>query len=233
MRGLKLNTGSKVQPHHCWVQGYDHCPSPADHTVSDTSHDSMVVHVSSRNELKIWKKYDFYGILQTDGHEPMFFLLQFHLPLFHYLAVNSKCNLSSSWKQLWQQRFSSPLHCSVRSQHIFGVWLGAIFPNSHVGWVSFFWTCQQNKVENCLHVLCWGLPAMKIKLYNWGPLQNCSRDQLNSQRSSTTFLLSILPSKNIRYSQATCAWCFPSAFEGACLHTVKVWFGVDETRKVI
>ncbi|KAK4808950.1 hypothetical protein QYF61_013584 [Mycteria americana] len=40
-RGPKLNTVFEVQPHQCRVQGDDHCPSPAGHTISDTSQDSV------------------------------------------------------------------------------------------------------------------------------------------------------------------------------------------------
>ena len=28
VRGQKLNTVFEVQPHQCWVQGHDHCPTP-------------------------------------------------------------------------------------------------------------------------------------------------------------------------------------------------------------
>ncbi|KAK4831480.1 hypothetical protein QYF61_017981 [Mycteria americana] len=41
VRGSKLNTGFKVQPHQCQVQGHDHCPSPAGHTIPDTSQDAV------------------------------------------------------------------------------------------------------------------------------------------------------------------------------------------------
>ncbi|KAK4833008.1 hypothetical protein QYF61_027110 [Mycteria americana] len=40
VRGPKLNTGFEVQPHQCRVQGHDHFPSPAGHTISDTSQDA-------------------------------------------------------------------------------------------------------------------------------------------------------------------------------------------------
>ncbi|KAK4831969.1 hypothetical protein QYF61_020352 [Mycteria americana] len=39
--GPKLNTGFEVRPHQCRVQGHDHCPSPAGHTISDTSQDAI------------------------------------------------------------------------------------------------------------------------------------------------------------------------------------------------
>ncbi|KAK4818181.1 hypothetical protein QYF61_007819 [Mycteria americana] len=39
--GPKLNTVFEVRPHQCRVQGHDHCPSPAGHTVSDTSQDAI------------------------------------------------------------------------------------------------------------------------------------------------------------------------------------------------
>ncbi|KAK4813337.1 hypothetical protein QYF61_026500 [Mycteria americana] len=41
VRGPKLNTGFKVQPHHCQVQWDNHFPSPADHSISDTSQDAI------------------------------------------------------------------------------------------------------------------------------------------------------------------------------------------------
>ncbi|KAK4831972.1 hypothetical protein QYF61_020355 [Mycteria americana] len=41
VRGPKLNTGFEVRPHQCRVQGHDHCPSPAGHTISDTSQDAI------------------------------------------------------------------------------------------------------------------------------------------------------------------------------------------------
>ncbi|KAK4819271.1 hypothetical protein QYF61_000482 [Mycteria americana] len=41
VRGPKLNTGFKVRPHQCRVQGHDHCPSPAGHAISDTSQDAI------------------------------------------------------------------------------------------------------------------------------------------------------------------------------------------------
>ncbi|KAK4823028.1 hypothetical protein QYF61_024830 [Mycteria americana] len=41
VRGPKLNTGFEVRPHQCRVQGHDHFPSPAGHTISDTSQDAV------------------------------------------------------------------------------------------------------------------------------------------------------------------------------------------------
>ncbi|KAK4827171.1 hypothetical protein QYF61_015133 [Mycteria americana] len=41
VRGPKLNTEFKVQPHQCRVQGHDHFPSPAGHAISDTSQDAI------------------------------------------------------------------------------------------------------------------------------------------------------------------------------------------------
>ncbi|KAK4815335.1 hypothetical protein QYF61_000167 [Mycteria americana] len=41
VRGPKLNTGFEVRPHQCQVQGHDHFPSPAGHTISDTSQDAI------------------------------------------------------------------------------------------------------------------------------------------------------------------------------------------------
>ncbi|KAK4817687.1 hypothetical protein QYF61_025779 [Mycteria americana] len=39
--GPKLNTAFEVRPHQCRVQGHDHFPSPAGHTISDTSQDAI------------------------------------------------------------------------------------------------------------------------------------------------------------------------------------------------
>ncbi|KAK4830419.1 hypothetical protein QYF61_011043 [Mycteria americana] len=39
--GPKLNTGFEVRPHQCRVQGHDHFPSPAGHTIPDTSQDGI------------------------------------------------------------------------------------------------------------------------------------------------------------------------------------------------
>ncbi|KAK4822635.1 hypothetical protein QYF61_018587 [Mycteria americana] len=39
--GPTLNTAFEVRPHQCRVQGHDHCPSPAGHTISDTSQDAI------------------------------------------------------------------------------------------------------------------------------------------------------------------------------------------------
>ncbi|KAK4828228.1 hypothetical protein QYF61_024723 [Mycteria americana] len=39
--GPKLNTGFEVQPHQYQVQGDNHFPSPAGHTISDTSQDAI------------------------------------------------------------------------------------------------------------------------------------------------------------------------------------------------
>ena len=41
VRGPKLNTVLEVQPHQSRVQGDDHLPRPAGHTVSDTSQDAV------------------------------------------------------------------------------------------------------------------------------------------------------------------------------------------------
>ncbi|KAK4810039.1 hypothetical protein QYF61_005102 [Mycteria americana] len=41
VRGPKLNTVFEVWPHQCRVQGHDHFPSPAGHTISDTSQDAI------------------------------------------------------------------------------------------------------------------------------------------------------------------------------------------------
>ncbi|KAK4816832.1 LOW QUALITY PROTEIN: hypothetical protein QYF61_023896 [Mycteria americana] len=40
-RGPTLNTAFEVRPHQCRVQGHDHFPSPAGHTISDTSQDAI------------------------------------------------------------------------------------------------------------------------------------------------------------------------------------------------
>ncbi|KAK4819901.1 hypothetical protein QYF61_014636 [Mycteria americana] len=39
-RGPTLNTAFEVRPHQCRVQGHDHCPTPAGHTIPDTSQDA-------------------------------------------------------------------------------------------------------------------------------------------------------------------------------------------------
>ncbi|KAK4824211.1 hypothetical protein QYF61_012125 [Mycteria americana] len=39
--GPTLNTAFEVRPHQCPVQGHDHCPSPAGHTIPDTSQDAI------------------------------------------------------------------------------------------------------------------------------------------------------------------------------------------------
>ncbi|KAK4817542.1 hypothetical protein QYF61_019460 [Mycteria americana] len=39
--GPKLNTAFEVRPHQCRVQGHDHFPSPAGHTIFDTSQDAI------------------------------------------------------------------------------------------------------------------------------------------------------------------------------------------------
>ncbi|KAK4824820.1 hypothetical protein QYF61_019670 [Mycteria americana] len=41
VRGPKLNTAFEVRPHQCRVQGHHHFPSPAGHTISDTSQDAV------------------------------------------------------------------------------------------------------------------------------------------------------------------------------------------------
>ncbi|KAK4824258.1 LOW QUALITY PROTEIN: hypothetical protein QYF61_012524 [Mycteria americana] len=41
VRGPKLNTVIKVRSHQCRVQGHDHFPTPAGHTISDTSQDAI------------------------------------------------------------------------------------------------------------------------------------------------------------------------------------------------
>ncbi|KAK4820324.1 hypothetical protein QYF61_023557 [Mycteria americana] len=41
VRGPTLNTAFEVRPHQCRVQGHDHCPAPAGHTIPDTSQDAI------------------------------------------------------------------------------------------------------------------------------------------------------------------------------------------------
>ncbi|KAK4806346.1 hypothetical protein QYF61_017215 [Mycteria americana] len=41
VRGPTLNTVFEVRPHQCRVQGHGHCPTPAGHTVPDTSQDAV------------------------------------------------------------------------------------------------------------------------------------------------------------------------------------------------
>ncbi|KAK4815348.1 hypothetical protein QYF61_000180 [Mycteria americana] len=41
VRGPKLNTVFQVRPHQCQVQGHDHFPSPAGHTIFDTNQDAI------------------------------------------------------------------------------------------------------------------------------------------------------------------------------------------------
>ncbi|KAK4815148.1 hypothetical protein QYF61_017589 [Mycteria americana] len=41
VRGPTLNTAFEVQPHQYRVQGHDHCPAPAGHTIPDTSQDAL------------------------------------------------------------------------------------------------------------------------------------------------------------------------------------------------
>ncbi|KAK4811468.1 hypothetical protein QYF61_010347 [Mycteria americana] len=41
VRGPTLNTAFEVRPHQCRVQGHDHFPSPAGHTIPDRSQDAV------------------------------------------------------------------------------------------------------------------------------------------------------------------------------------------------
>ncbi|KAK4814948.1 hypothetical protein QYF61_006892 [Mycteria americana] len=41
VRGPTLNTAFEVRPHQCPVQGHDHCPTTAGHTISGTSQDAI------------------------------------------------------------------------------------------------------------------------------------------------------------------------------------------------
>ncbi|KAK4820816.1 hypothetical protein QYF61_007210 [Mycteria americana] len=41
VKGPKQNTVFEVRPHHCRVQGHNHFPSPAGHTIPDTSQDAI------------------------------------------------------------------------------------------------------------------------------------------------------------------------------------------------
>jgi len=41
VRGPKRNTVLQVWPHQCQVQGHDHLPPPAGHTIPDTSQDAV------------------------------------------------------------------------------------------------------------------------------------------------------------------------------------------------
>jgi len=41
VRGPKLNTLLQVRPHQCRVQGHDHLPAPAGHTIPDTSQNAV------------------------------------------------------------------------------------------------------------------------------------------------------------------------------------------------
>ncbi|KAK4820661.1 hypothetical protein QYF61_002865 [Mycteria americana] len=41
VRGPKLNTVFEVRPHQCRVEGHDHFPTPAGHTIFDTSQDAI------------------------------------------------------------------------------------------------------------------------------------------------------------------------------------------------
>jgi len=41
VRGPKLNAVFEVRPHQCRVQGHDHFPTPAGHTIPDTSQDAV------------------------------------------------------------------------------------------------------------------------------------------------------------------------------------------------
>jgi len=43
MGGPKLNTVFEVGPHQCRVQGHDHFPATAAHTIADTSQDACGV----------------------------------------------------------------------------------------------------------------------------------------------------------------------------------------------
>ena len=41
VRGPKLNTVLEVSPHQCQVQGHNHFPTPAGHTICDTRQDAI------------------------------------------------------------------------------------------------------------------------------------------------------------------------------------------------
>ncbi|GAB0193289.1 ankyrin repeat domain-containing protein 13C [Grus japonensis] len=43
VRGPKLNPALEVRPHQCQVQGDDHCPTPAGHTIPYASQDAVVL----------------------------------------------------------------------------------------------------------------------------------------------------------------------------------------------
>ncbi|KAK4830600.1 hypothetical protein QYF61_012026 [Mycteria americana] len=54
VRGPKLNTVFKVRPHQCRVQGDDHFPTPAGHTISDTSQNAIAYSSHLKYCVQIW-----------------------------------------------------------------------------------------------------------------------------------------------------------------------------------
>ncbi|KAK4821719.1 LOW QUALITY PROTEIN: hypothetical protein QYF61_000262 [Mycteria americana] len=91
VRGPKLNTVFEVWPCQCRVQGDNHFPSPAGHTISDTSQDvidllghlgTLLAHIQlpvDQHSLLCWASFQplfpkpvaLHGVVVTQGHLPI------------------------------------------------------------------------------------------------------------------------------------------------------------------
>lgn len=130
--------------------------------------DSVLAHVSSRTELKIWQSMLF--LWDTAERQAWSDLIPSAIPLA-FTPFPSSGLTSAMW--VVYGSCSASRDFLLRCIAALGVWHGAIFPNSHVllvGWDSFSWTCQQSEVRNCLHLLCRNVPVLKMRLSNKGPL---------------------------------------------------------------
>ncbi|KAK4823924.1 hypothetical protein QYF61_008310 [Mycteria americana] len=90
VRGPKLNTVFEVRPHQCRVQGHDHFPSPAGHTIPDTSQDAIGSCSGSKNG---WRLNHFPGqpvpMLDNPFSEVKFPNTQSKPPLVQLEAISS------------------------------------------------------------------------------------------------------------------------------------------------
>ncbi|KAK4818014.1 hypothetical protein QYF61_004127 [Mycteria americana] len=100
VRGPKLNTVLEVRPHQCRVQGHDHFPTPAGHTIPDISQNavgflghlgSLLAHVQpavnqhaqvlflrAAFQALLPKPVALHGVVVIEGQDPAFGLVEPH-----------------------------------------------------------------------------------------------------------------------------------------------------------
>ena len=118
VRGTKLYTALKVQPHQSWVQRDNHLPAPAGNTISDTSQDAigLLGHLGRRHILMQVTMKSTLGIQNKQTKTPTFILLNY------FCFFQNICHdLNTNWIKVMDNKKQSSLWALLKELGTFSI----------------------------------------------------------------------------------------------------------------